>query len=80
MVKGNAPPDLREGRLLFGQVPYEQMKGIGALLTGMALGALAVVLVQKLQEHVAHEDPESLSDRISAQLDQLEKATQRLTD
>jgi hypothetical protein len=56
------------------------MKGIGALLTGMALGALAVVLMQRLQEHVSQEDPESLSDRISAQLDKLEKATQRLTD
>jgi hypothetical protein len=53
------------------------MKGVGALLTGMALGALAVVLVQKLRERLAQEDPDSLSDRISAQLDQLEKATQR---
>ncbi|MGV3615006.1 MAG: hypothetical protein ACO1SV_06690 [Fimbriimonas sp.] len=47
------------------------------LVLGIAMGAIGVLLLQRLREVVREEDPEALADRLAQQLQLLEERTQR---
>lgn len=49
------------------------------LILGIAVGALGIVLYQRLRQVVEQEDPEVLADRLAQQLHLLEERTQRLS-
>jgi hypothetical protein len=43
------------------------------LLVGIAIGAIGVVMIKRLREVIADGDPEALVDRISNQVEDLER-------
>jgi len=43
------------------------------LFIGVAIGAVGALLVRRLQEYVANNDPDTLIDRLSQQVDTLER-------